>query len=79
MKDDALTVTFDVVLMVAETTAPFKDVPEASLREMFSNEHDVMITLLEATMTGRETVATVEGVIVTDVRVNVPEVTDTML
>ena len=56
-------------------TAPFAEEVE---REMFSNEHDVMVTSLDAsnTTTDLVTLTTLDGARVTDVRLSFPDETE---
>ena len=61
-----------------QTTAPLEYVDEESEREMFSNEHDLMVTSAELSnlMSGLDTVSRFEGVRVTFVRLSFPDVTE---
>ena len=61
-----------------QITAPLEYVDEVSEREMFSNTQDVMETSLDAyiSITGLETVITLNAVTLTNSSVSVPEETE---
>ena len=61
-----------------QITAPFECADEESEREMFSNTHDVRVTSLDASIsiTGLDTVITLNAVTLTNSSVSVPEETE---